>query len=486
MQRIAPAAVFLACFHLLFASPLMGQTKQPNLLIIFPDQWRGQALGEVGREPVKTPNLDKLAAQSIVFTEAVSNWPVCSPYRAMLMSGQYPPANGVVSNCNTQTASIHCQLKTETRCWSDVLHDHGYRLGYVGKWHLETPHEPYIDCANNRGSMKWNEWTPPNRRHGFDFWYAYNTYDYHLKPLYWSTDAPRDGFKYVDAWSPTHEADMAIRYIRNEGGSYRQADAPFALVVAMNPPHMPYDQVPDQYKKLYADVPIEDLVKQPDIPPAGTEWGDYYRKNIRNYYAMMSGVDEQIGRILAALDDAGLSENTIVMFSSDHGNCLGIHDEIAKSNRFEEAMRIPLFIRWTGTLSPRHDDLLISVPDFYPTLLSLMGLRDAIPDAVQGVDRSTILKTGRGDRPAAQLYFRMTYQNLARGERGVRTHQYKLVIDHPLKDGEATTCLYDLKADPYELKNLAAENPQIVQQMTDQLLMPELKRIGDPWATDKP
>ena len=170
----------------------------PNLVIVFPDQMRGQTMGFLNEDPVVTPCLDKFAAESLVLTQAVSNYPVCSPFRAMLMTGMYSHSNRVVENCNSNTAPFGCELPESARCWSDVLKDKGYDLAYIGKWHLDSPHEPYIDCKNNEGPRKWNEWCPPSRRHGFNNWYAYGTYDYHMNPMYWSTGAGREEFNFVE------------------------------------------------------------------------------------------------------------------------------------------------------------------------------------------------------------------------------------------------------------------------------------------------
>ena len=348
-------------------------TEHPNLVFVFPDQMRAHALGFLNEDPVLTPNLDRFAGESIVFSHAVSNYPVCSPYRAMLMTGKYPHSNGVLSNCNSESAPFGYELRKTERCWSDILNKRGYSLGYIGKWHLDSPYEPYVKCYNNTEEMAWNEWCSPDRRHGFDFWYAYGTYDQHLNPMYWAKVAPREEAFTVNRWGPEHESDQAIGYIKNKNGRYRKPEKPFALVVSMNPPHMPYAQVPDKYVELYRDKKVEEFCNRDNIPASGTRWGNYYRKHIRNYLAMVTGVDEQFGRILRALHDEGLDDNTIVVFTSDHGNCLGIHDQVSKNNHYEESMRIPLMIRLSGRIKPRQDDLLISVPDMYPTLLELMG-----------------------------------------------------------------------------------------------------------------
>ncbi len=458
-------------------------TATPNLVLVYPDQMRGQAMGFIGQEPVLTPHLDRFARESVVFTHAVSNYPVCSPSRAMLFSGKYPHANGVLSNCNSGSAPFGSELRVEEICWSDVLNAQGYSLGYIGKWHLDSPYKPYVQSSNNAEDFAWNEWTPPSRRHGFDFWYAYGTYDQHLNPMYWSTDAPRDGARFVDEWGPIHEADLAIDFIRNEGGKFRDSRKPFALCVAMNPPHMPYAQVPERYVELYKDVSLRALTRRPNIPPADHEWGDYYRQHIRNYYAMISGVDEQFGRILAALAEAGFEKNTIVVFLSDHGNCLGIHSMISKNNPYEESMRVPLLIRWPGEVWPRRDNLLISVPDIGPTLLDLMGFDSAIPEDAEGTSHASYLRTGKGPRPSSQLYIWTPVGQPAWGRRGVRTLTHTLVITLT-PDAPADVVLFDNLRDPYQFKNIATDDRETVRSLRDEELIPWLKKTRDPWLSN--
>ena len=453
--------------------------KQPNLLFVFPDQMRGQAMGFLGEEPVRTPYLDRFASESLVLDSAVASYPVCSPYRAMLMTGKYPHANKVICNCTSKTEPYGVELQEQDRCWSDILSDRGYSLGYIGKWHLDSPREPYIDCYNNEGETKWNEWCPPNRRHGFDFWYSYGTYDYHTRPMYWSNDAGRAEFHFVDQWGPEHEADLAIEYLHNKDGTYRDPSKPFGLVVSMNPPHMPYDLVPERYVERYADLTIDQLCARPNIPPAGTEWGDYYRDNVRGYFAMVTGVDDQFGRILKALDEAGLAEDTIVVFTSDHGNCLGIHDRISKGNHYEESVRIPFLIRWPGAIPPRRDDLLIGAADVYPTLMDLMGFGNAIPTDVEGSSHAQIVRGGDGPRPQSQLCLGIPADEPAAGWRAVRTHTHTLAIARMPGQPEATY-LYDIAKDPYQLENVAGASGPLVSCLSAEL-DGWLERTNDPW-----
>ena len=468
-----------------------GLDSRPNLVFVFPDQMRSHTLGFMGKEPVLTPNLDDFANESVVLTHAISNAPVCSPYRAMLFSGKYPVSNGVLTNVTSYAGEYGIQLKEEEKCWSDVLRENGYSLGYIGKWHLDAPHEPYIDCKNNRGEMKWNEWCPPERRHGFDFWYAYGTYDHHMRPMYWSASAARDSFHYVDQWGPEHEADMAIKFINNEGGAYRDNDKPFALVVSMNPPHMPYNQLPDRYVKMYDSLEgsIDTLFNQPSVMDTSNRWGKYYRRHIKNQLAMVTGIDEQFGRILSALDKKGLEKNTIVVFTSDHGDCLGKHEMISKTNPYEESVSIPFLIRWTGKILPRYDDLLLSVPDVYPTLLELMGLSGEIPEDIEGTSYAEAILGKVTERPSSQLYFivrRSSSKNTSEfydvelGDRGIRTHQYTLVIDKYAKDS-SNVWLWDRKSDPYQMRNIAEERPELLETLIEKELKPWLIKTNDPW-----
>ncbi len=453
---------------------------RPNLVIVFPDQMRGQALGFLNEDPVHTPNLDRFAAESLVFPQAVSNYPVCSPYRAMLMTGKYSHANKVISNCTSNSEPFGSELQKSDVCWSDVLKQQGYSLGYIGKWHLDSPREPYIDCYNNKGDTKWNDWCSPDRRHGFDYWYSYGTYDRHMKPMYWDNDAKRDEYHFVDQWGPEHEADKAIAYIENQGGRLRDPDKPFALVVSMNPPHGG-NFYPEKYRGPYEGKSDADLLVRPNVDKSGkTKMSKYALSQIRHYFAMITGVDEQFGRILDSLEKAGIKDNTIVLFTADHGNCVGTHDLQTKNNQFEESMRIPFILRWPEKITPRHDDLLISVPDVYPTLLDMMGLKDQLPDSLEGESLADVVLTGEGRRPSSQLYLKIRYDSAAHGRRGVRTLSHKLVYKL-IPGGSLETELSDLRKDPYERKNVAADKAEIVAALTEKELVPWLKKTNDPW-----
>lgn len=472
--------LYLGMPVLMFPSVVFArQAKRPNLVFIMADQWRGQALGYLEQEPVLTPNLDRLAAEGVSFENAVSSYPVSSPARGMLMTGLYPNKSKVVGNCNSENTPYGVELPADARCWSDVLKEQGYTLGYIGKWHLDAPYKPYVDTHNNKGKIAWNEWCPEERRHGFDHWIAYGTYDYHLKPMYWSGNAGREDFYYVDQWGPEYETDQAIAYLQNKGG-IRLEDQPFALVVSMNPPHTGYELVPEKYKTLYKELDVEALCRRPDIGAKGTAGGDFFRRSVRDYYACMTGVDEQVGRIIRTLKEQGLLENTIVVFTSDHGDLMGMHDHIGKNIYYEEAMRIPMIVSWPGKIEPRRDSLTaIAFADLYPSLLAMMGFRKAIPPQVETFDLSERIMTGKGFQPDFQPYYWVNVpQRTTHGRRGIRTGRYTFVLD--IREGKvAGTILFDRQKDPYEMENIAAKEPRLVDTLTKKLKS-WLNRTDDP------
>ncbi len=445
--------------------------EPPNLVLILVDQWTGRAMGFENHH-VLTPNLDKLSRRSLVLRQMVSNFPVCSPARAMLLTGKYPLKNHVYTNVNSSSAPYGVELPKDIVCWSDILKANGYSNGYIGKWHLDSPHEPFVLTYNNFEESAWNEWTPPDRRHGFVYWYAYGTYDIHNHPMYWDTDAPRDSFQYVNEWGPVHEARKALAFLRNDEGKYRASGKPFSLVISMNPPHSEYKTVPQKYLNLYNDIPLDSLLKDPDIPEKGTPMGDFYREHIKYYYANITGVDEQVGVILKGLRDYQLDGNTIVVFMADHGNNLGKHNAISKNTIYEESLNIPFIIYWKGKIQPRIDDgFLGNLPDIYPTLLDLMGFKNSIPGDLDGRSYAEYFKTGKGDKPAYQYIMGAiisTNADINTGFRGIRTKQYKMAY---VREGEEVkSYFFDLSKDPFEMNNIYDPKSEVVNEYRKYLI----------------
>jgi uncharacterized sulfatase len=458
-----------------------SRERRPNLLFVFPDEMRRQAVGCMAADPVITPNLDRLAQEGMVLTNAVSNFPLCSPYRGMLLTGKYPFSNRVIHNCLSADFAKTSYLRIEDRCLSDVLHDDGYSLGYIGKWHLERPQEPYVEPPREGDGYVWDEFTPPERRHGFDFWYAYNVYDGHLTPHYWATDAKREEKTEIREWSARHEADIAIEYIANRGGKYRDALQPFALFVAHNPPHMPFEVVPEQYVEMYGNKTYKDLLIRPNVDLSIDEGPTAMAtRSVKQYFAAITGVDENLGRMLNCLKDEGLEENTIVVFTSDHGEMMGSHNLMYKTQYYEESLGIPFIIRWPGNIKPGRNDILFGVPDVMPTLLGLMGLGDMAPGAVEGIDQSGVFLGRPSARPTSVLYMHIDPEVPARiGRRGLRTPRYTFVLER--SEDAHRTILYDNEIDPYQLKNVAEKNKLLVQELTKELY-DRLDTLRDPWV----
>ncbi|MFI5694711.1 sulfatase [Kribbella sp. NPDC051586] len=459
----------------------MPKTTRPNLLFILADQWRSSALGCLGQDPVLTPHLDDLAAESVLLTNAVSNYPVCSPYRAMLMSGQYPFQNGVPLNVNSVTAPLGVELRAGVTCWSDVLHADGYDLGYVGKWHLDAPIED--DAVHGEGPREdgcvWDAYTPPARRHGFEFWYSHGCSDDHLRPHYWTGNAPREAPTRVEAWSPEHETDVAVDFLHGAGERYRDDGTSFALMMSYNPPHQPFDTVPARYLDKYRHLAAEDLLVRPNV-----RWGsleaDEAATIAPQYFAAMTGVDAQIGRLLATLDAEGLADDTIVVFTSDHGMQLGSQGLIYKNVWYDESLLVPFLLRWPGRVPARADDLLLGAPDVAPTLLGLLGAD--VPDEMQGRNLADALRGERSDRPDRAVYLRPAAEaeNTPEDVRGLRTHDRMLVVQRAA-DGSETVHLFDLVRDPYQNEDVAAQRPDEVAALRT-ALNEELSRCNDPWV----
>lgn len=448
---------------------------RPNILFIFPDQYRAQAMGFTGEDPVLTPCLDRLASESVVCVNAVSTMPLSSPYRGMLMTGMYPHHNNVQTNCNTYANRFGTHLREEDTTFSDVLDAAGYYCGYIGKWRLDAPEGP---LARSWQQAKWDAYTPPgSRRHHFRYWCSYGCHNRHMDPYYWLNDAERSDTTFARKWGPEFEADRAIEFIRAEGtASGRDRSQPWALFVSMNPPHGPYSAVPERYKALYRDIPVDSLLVRPNVP-AGPQ-GDKGRANIRDYFACVTGVDEQIGRIIEALDASGQARNTIVVFTADHGEMMGSHGLMQKVVYYDESFRIPFLIRWPEALKPGVDSLHLGVPDVMPTLLGLAGLADRIPAGVEGSDFSRVLTGESDERPEFALYVKPGEDLQKSNARGLRTNRYTFVMSVTRK---GVACrLYDNVEDPYQMTDLSGSRRDLVNTFSAKLLE-RLKTLEDPW-----
>lgn len=465
--------------------------NKPNIIYIFADQLRRQAIGSQGEDEVMTPFLDEFAGESSHFLNAVSCYPVCSPHRASLLTGQYPVNHGVVTNCKP---GLNLKLKPETPSIGNALKQAGYSTGYIGKWHLDEPeinHNP----EPLSGAKDWDAYTPPGpRRQGFDFWYSYGACDDHMNPHYWMHTPEKIQVK---GWSVEHETHVAINYIKEQ-------TEPFALFLSWNPPHTPFDQVPERYRDLYRDkeITLRPNVRDEKLKSWGSEGynsGMYDESDehlinyTRDYFAAITGVDEHFGKIIECLKNEGLYDNAIIVFSSDHGEMLGSHGLMNKLCWYEESVGIPFIIRYGSHSVPGQYQTVINTVDHMPTILSLAGVE--IPSEAEGTDLSSvILKGEERDNTAflmacegrASKVKKMEEQGIdmrCSGWRGIRTENHLYIVhrEDPVKQGVIRR-LYDLKKDPYQLR------PEILVHCEENSIAEELekKMISLMKATDDP
>jgi arylsulfatase A-like enzyme len=407
-------------------------------------------MGFMKQDPVITPNLDMFASQGKVLSNAVSSHPLCSPYRASLLTGRYPHDTGVPVNCHSSRPEVKLRLDLPTI--SEVLAANNYSCGYIGKWHLEAPHKPYVN-----GKKKcYAEYCPqgPRRRKFSYFLQAEGNY---FQGQYWDNDDPREKPRKTPKWCAEHETDVAIDYIKNKGGKYRNSNKPFFLMLSWRPPHAPF-QVPEKYLKLYKKKTIKDLLVRKNVKI--TDKNQKYLSHVREYFAMVTGIDEQFGRIMKVLKKQGLEKNTIVIYSADHGEMLGSHGWTGKNRIYDESFRIPFIIRWPGHIKSGTDKLHFNVPDTMPTLLSLAGLKDKTPKTVQGTDYSKLLLSQDMKRPDSALYMHC-YKDW---RRGLRTDKYTYQLDYQGKE-----MLFNNQEDPFQNKNIAKENSKICDQMIEKI-----------------
>jgi len=398
----------------------------------------------------------------------------------MLMTGRYSLSTGVVENCNSQRTANGNYLKKDEICISDVLSNSGYSAGYVGKWHLDGPEQTPADVKRI-----WDTWCPPDRRHGFSFWYAYGTHNRHNAPYYWTTNAKETEKTYIKKWSAEHEADVIIDYLANTENQ-RKSNEPFALFWSINPPHTPFKQVPERYQKRYEGVDYKEVLNRPNVQfkdnyelKRGDHGVEKRLNQATDYFASVNGVDDQIGRVIKKLKEQGLYENTIIVFSADHGEMLGSQGLMHKNVWFKEAYRIPLIVHYPKKVNPKTEDLLISVPDYMPTLLGLMNLKTKIHKAVEGNDYSNLFFNKEVIRPEKQLYFAGKSFASKGDARGFRTKEYTYaVVKH--ENGDKFHYLYHDAEDPYQMTNIWGKNTELDHKMETELAE-LLNSMKDSW-----
>jgi arylsulfatase A-like enzyme len=428
--------------------------RRPNIVYVLADQLGYQHCGYAGDSLARTPSIDRLAGQSINFRQTVSSMPVCAAYRASLLTGKYTTSTGMVIN--------ELRMNPHHECLGHVLTKAGYETGYIGKWHL------YANQLGNHLDPK-NSFVPrgPNRL-GFDgYWAAYNFHhDYY--GAYYHKESPEKIFYGKGVYEPDAQTDMAIDYVN----AHAKDEKPFCLALSVGTPHDPWavENVPkddlDHFKDVKFPLPAN---YSKDHDPYGDAWSrgsldpNIIEDQKRIYYAMTANLDRNLGRLMQALDKAGIADDTILVFTSDHGEMFGSHGRRAKNIFYEEAARVPFVLRYPRKVKGGMvSDACMNTVDIMPTLLGLCGLSAKIPREVEGMDLSHLAVGSKGSEPDAALL--MNTGACASWEDG---HEWRALRDRrftyavyrgggklPRKE-----LLFDNVSDPYQTKDLI-EDPE--------------------------
>ncbi len=455
----------------LYGSSHTSAQQRPNIVFICTDDQAPWALGRSGNPDAHTPNLDRLFDEGAYLTGAYVVTPVCSPSRASTMSSRYGTEVGITDWINHRLDDeAHLGLRAEFPVWPELLHEAGYHTGLVGKWHLGTDPQYH-----------------PKKR-GFEYFSGFLT----------GGTNPKDPELEVDGAMKAHQGltvdihtDYALEFLKQDHGG-----RPFSLNVHYRSPHAPYLPVADEDMAFFDDESID--IPNPALPGLDAE---RVEKLMREYLANVAGIDRNVGRILAYLDESGLAENTIVVFTSDHGYNVGQHGILhkgnarwiltqfrehqgvdgvnARPNMFDTSLLVPTCIRWPKVIAPGTvlDETTTNL-DWFPTILEMAGV--AIPQDIT-IRGKSIVPLLRGEAGIWNDEFYGEYSQHHYVEthlRMYRTPQWKLIRDFKRPGyGE----LYDLVNDPTESTNMidARETRGIVQAL-DARIRAKMEETGDP------
>lgn len=462
--------------------------RRPNILWICTDQQRWDTIASLGNRHIRTPNLDRLAANGVAFTHAYCQNPICTPSRASFMTGCYPSSVHVHRNGNS-----HFPEQWRPRLAPRIFRDAGYDCGLAGKLHLSSPFnrvEPRIDDGYR--IFEWSHHPAPE-----SFWPAdQHAYQRWLRDRGVAWQRLYKARK-VDGYPDAYQAGMPERYHEVTWASELAQSwmkgglrGPWYATLHVFAPHPPFDPAPEYLERMRpADLPeplyrageeaeqarfsrIDHQTAKP-IPPSA-----YPSKHMKAaYYAMIEHIDHEVGRMLSVLEATGQRENTIVVFTSDHGEMLGDRCLRQKGCRFfEGAVRVPLIFSWPGRFKPGVvSPALVELTDILPTLMDSIGL--TVPDYMEGRSLKAILEGGAGAERHREM-IRSEYHDsldLAAHSRAtmIRDRRHKLVVYHGTGLGE----LFDLAEDPTEARNLFGTPPgreaqtRLTEQMLDHLAL---------------
>lgn len=439
--------LLLTCFALVLFSVSAHPADRPNILFVIADQWRAQAFGFAGDRNVRTPNFDRFEATAVNFTQAVAGMPVCSPTRASLLTGQRPHTHGVFIN--------DVPLSTNAVTLPKALKAAGYDTGCIGKWH--------VDGHGSRSAF-----IPRERRQGFDYWKVLECTHAYNNSFYYADGPEKLKWEGYDAFAQTRDAQT---YLRNRATNAR----PFLLWLAWGPPHNPYETAPAKYRAMYAP---ENIKLHPNVPSAAQATA---RKELAGYYAHCTALDDAFADLLRTLEETGLASNTIVVFTSDHGDMLWSQNQQRKQRPWEESARVPMLFRLPASMGIRPQRLAATInsEDVMPTLLSLCNVR--VPRSVEGLDFVGAMR-GTGDPSGGATVVRcispfgeFTRARGGREYRALRTAKFTYA-----RSLSGPWLLYDNEKDPYQLNNLIGQSEhRSLQQKLDSQLTGKLRAQKD-------
>ncbi|HEY7369699.1 MAG TPA: sulfatase [Thermoanaerobaculia bacterium] len=453
----------------------MGQTlrRPPNIVVFLTDDQRQDAMSVAGNRILKTPNMDRIAAEGVRFTESFVTNSLCGPSRASFLTGLYSHAHGVISNADPPAFGHQKGIEGHPT-YPELLQKAGYRTAVVGKWHL-------------RGTPQ-----------GFDHWVIFPWQgEYHDPEMIANGATIR-----LRGHSEDVTGDQALAFLR----SLPKEERPFCLLVHFKAPHRSWEP-PARFLETFADTVIptprtfEDrLAGRPEAVRRATmaiaDMGDFEKRGVprdlpveerkrrnlqelvKNYYRVLLAVDENVGRILDELEKRGLTRDTVVVYSSDNGFFLGEHGLFDKRLMYEPSIRVPMLLRYPARVAPRVENahMVLNV-DLAPTLLELAGV--AAPSGLHGRSFVPLLE----GRPVhwrddfLYEYYEYPAAHCVRKNRGVRDGRWKLIhFWQPPEEWE----LYDLRSDPDETRNLVSEpgHAETVRRLRRRL--EELRReLGD-------
>lgn len=399
-------------FTALAAPAVLRGAKTPNFLLLMTDQQTHNALSCAGNPWLKTPAMDSLGRTGTRYTSAYCAYPVCSPSRSSIFTGAMPHNTGVMSNGKAIPESMPTL--------GELFRKAGYQTAYGGKWHLPKSFD------GMRGFDKIIGGSGQGKDMDAPLAAACET---------WLRAKPKEPFLLVASFMNPHDI---CQWIRDHEG---QRPHPQLSRFPTAPRNMDVDPNEPECIQYHREQGYDLMSKAVGI---ASKWrAGEFREYLHDYYRMVEAVDHQIGRVLAALDAAGLAQNTFIAFCSDHGEGMGAHRWVQKASFYEESARVPLIFRGPGIPVAKTDARLCTLADILPTFCSVAGIKP--PETSIGVDLT---------KPSTRQFIAsdLRYEEAARDGRMIRTAQYKYIRFATGKNSEQ---LFDLESDPGETRNLA-------------------------------